>query len=395
RVITVGAVSNSQILAPDVIDVPQADDPALMGAPFGRAFFGAEITAPIGPLPYKDVATAGAGSTPYACAPLPSKSLEGQAALIQRGQCNFADKVYYAQQAGALAAVIYNETDEQAVTQMACGGDFCDPGEITIPAVLVSRTFGQAALQWLSEHPTATLRIDPTGRIIPDEPNVVWPQSGRGPAFMRFGKPDLVAPGVAVLGAVPSGGYEQYSGTSQAAAHVAGAVALLLQRHSTWSHEDIKTALLASAEAVRVDPSTELDALSYGAGRLRVDLADAPVLLANPNRIDIADARPGQRYRVTIALKDPRVSGRAITYNLLTTPVLGLSFEMRTQITMQPGSQRNLEVDIVVASGTPPGPLATTIVFSSSERQVRVPVFVSVVSRLASADVLVIDNDFS
>ncbi|OQY29267.1 MAG: hypothetical protein B6244_04600 [Candidatus Cloacimonetes bacterium 4572_55] len=80
-------------------------------------------------------------------------------------------------------------------------------------------------------------------------------------------KPEIAARGDDVRSTVPGGGYEGgWSGTSMAAPHVAGAVALLRQISPNASPEEIKRALIESA----VDLGTTGNDNTYGYGRIDV-----------------------------------------------------------------------------------------------------------------------------
>ena len=88
--------------------------------------------------------------------------------------------------------------------------------------------------------------------------------SSRGPSPLAGVRPLVAAPGVAVRSAVPGGGYADYNGTSMAAPHVAGAVALMLSADPSLSITSTAYALTRTA----VPLSTTLPNNDSGYGRI-------------------------------------------------------------------------------------------------------------------------------
>ncbi|MFF3257929.1 S8 family serine peptidase [Streptomyces sp. NPDC002932] len=99
--------------------------------------------------------------------------------------------------------------------------------------------------------------------------------SSMGPLIRSHGlKPDLSAPGVDINAAasqsVPGmvGMYQSMSGTSMATPHVAGAAAILKERHPDWSGQRVKDALMTSSKVLPAYTPYE-----QGTGRLDVKAA--------------------------------------------------------------------------------------------------------------------------
>ncbi|MCX7643347.1 MAG: S8 family serine peptidase, partial [Armatimonadetes bacterium] len=98
--------------------------------------------------------------------------------------------------------------------------------------------------------------------------------SSRGPVFWEgigeIIKPDVSAPGVDVMSAVPGGGYERWEGTSMACPHVAGTVALMIslaiknRRYDEIDVDFLKRAL----ERTAVDLGAPGKDNDYGWGRI-------------------------------------------------------------------------------------------------------------------------------
>ncbi len=76
----------------------------------------------------------------------------------------------------------------------------------------------------------AVITVGSTHRSDPHRHGVSY-FSGRGPTADGRAKPDLLAPGEDIDGPVPGNAIEARHGTSQAAAHVSGAAAMLMARH--------------------------------------------------------------------------------------------------------------------------------------------------------------------
>jgi subtilisin family serine protease len=117
----------------------------------------------------------------------------------------------------------------------------------------------------------------------PGRPDSLLPSSSRGP--QRAGvttKPDIAAPGYAIVGADKGSGNGAGagSGSSMAAPHVAGAAALLRQLHPDWSPLQIKAALINTATPLQTSGGDPYAPTYGGGGRLNIVAAAATDLLA-------------------------------------------------------------------------------------------------------------------
>lgn len=112
--------------------------------------------------------------------------------------------------------------------------------------------------------------------------------SSVGPTVEGFAKPEILAPGGHLSGLMASdtyfvtnhpeyhdgGGYFQMSGTSQAAAVISGAAAMILSRYPNLSADDVKCRLMESAKSAKdASSNSAYSVFQQGAGV--VDLAAA------------------------------------------------------------------------------------------------------------------------
>ncbi len=117
-------------------------------------------------------------------------------------------------------------------------------------------------------------------------------------------KPDVAAPGVDVLSSVSGGGWAELSGTSMASPHIAGAAALLRQRHPGWTVEQLKSALVQSGVDSVGERGRTAGPRFQGGGVVALARADRPLLFAAPTALSFGLLAPGQDVSKTLRLED-------------------------------------------------------------------------------------------
>jgi subtilisin family serine protease len=117
-------------------------------------------------------------------------------------------------------------------------------------------------------------------------------------------KPDVAAPGVDVLSSISGGGWTELSGTSMASPHVAGAAALLRQRHPAWTVAQLKSALVQSGVDSVDERNRPAGPRFQGGGVVAVQRADRPLLFASPTAVSFGLLTRGQEATSTVGLDD-------------------------------------------------------------------------------------------
>ncbi|MBF8184845.1 S8 family peptidase [Nonomuraea sp. K274] len=196
-----------------------------------------------------------------------------------------------------------------------------------------------------------------------DANDALAPFSSRGPRLDEAPKPDITAPGVNITAARAAGTglgtpvddlHTRLSGTSMATPHVAGAAAVLAQRHPEWKAGQLKDALVSTAKTI--DGQTPYE---QGGGRLDVARAVRQTVTATASLglgvLEDGDTEtPGGTVTYTNTGQAPVSLTLTPTLNNLDgdAPAEGAVSLSTTTLTVDAGASATVQVGVDVAKLT-------------------------------------------
>ena len=177
---------------------------------------------------------------------------DDQIVVCKRGTIARVEKAVNVKAGGAGAMVLYNgDYTEDSVMPT-------DP--YVIPSILIDSNAGYSLVNWLASGNGHMATISASSMDVSEgTADFVADFSSRGPSRTTPGSmvPNVGAPGVNVFAAFAddkpfttspfTSDYSLLSGTSMAAPHVAGSMALLTQLHPDWTPAEIQSALMTTA----------------------------------------------------------------------------------------------------------------------------------------------------
>ncbi len=296
--------------------------------------------------------------------------------LVERGSDVEGEMLYFsikeknAANAGAKAMIVYNNQPGIFLGQLI--HEFIEPNyKPQIPVVSIDRKEG-LEIKEIGES-KASLHLF-------YNPDFVAHFSSRGPVSPFYIKPDLVAPGAYINTTQTNGGYNFTSGTSFAAPHVSGSVALLLEKYPAMTNNEIKSLLMTTSERVSDAYGSEFLLSDTGSGRLNLGKAfDANLIITPPN--------------VVVNLSsDNKMTEKQLKLKLLngTLDDLDVTFEGPEFIQVEDSLQENNLTVKIKISGENYGTFQEKILINHDKIKYTVPIQIHYTK--ASIDVIQNDN---
>lgn len=276
----------------------------------------------------------------YPIVSIQEKNLRGKIAIVERGKkIPFYEKAKAAQDKGAEAVIIYNNEKGNFHGSVESEND-----PIQIPAASITKKDGEWLINNLEKR---QLYIETKYQ---DIPKTIASFSSRGPVTVNWDiKPDVVAPGANILSTVP-GGYAVLQGTSMAAPHVAGALALVKEAHPDWTVDQLTNALKTTAQPLYDPSGTILAPIVQGMGLINPKAAIQTDTILQEPLLSFGKVEQHQESK-TVNLTVENTSNVAQSY-YFTIPKQqqGFRWELPQEFTVKANAKKSVPITLDVTS---------------------------------------------
>ena len=314
----------------------------------------------------------GTPTTPNdACVAPAAHSLDGKIAFIRRGACGFYNKALNAQNAGAIAVVLYNNAPGALNPTVAPTPAGSPP--VTIPVAAITANDGAAIFAGRVTNHTLTW----TDQTV----EVPLATAGTISDFSSFGtdaelqlKPDIGGPGGQIYSTWPHqqfGGHNSISGTSMAAPHVAGLAALVLQaKNKNITPARVQTLLMNTALPKQLNnpAATGLEPTwRQGAGLAQIVPAVQTPAWVTPSKFSLGEGNGGSAQLTvtnggsspitydlshvnTVGTGPSTAAGAVYPFNFTYLPGADTATFSSPSVTVGPGASATVTVNVVAGA---------------------------------------------
>jgi minor extracellular serine protease Vpr len=369
--LTVGANENGHLFASAILSGDQFLSIAATGS----------RTATSGTLSGNLQSIKSLDSSEQGCSALPTGSLTGKIALIQRGICAFESKIIYAGRAGAIGVVVYG--DAARATELVS----MDAGTATLPAVFVKYADG---VNLRDNYQDSQIVLDFAIKGRDQDPNRIASFSSRGPISGVNIKPDLLAAGTNIYTAAQNNyavgdvystnGYIAINGTSFSSPIVAGITAVLKAARPGLRPAEYRSLLINSSRTLSID-GTNVN--TTGAGLVDLSRALDLPLRAIPATVTFNNDEQN------VELKN---LGGTASYLVSVEPREGRAPAVSTtQLDLEAGATATLKLALNRASLDPGSYSGVVVVQADGQPTMRIPYYFGKTNEAAAAEIQVLD----
>ena len=263
------------------------------------------------------------------------ENVNGKIVLIQQTEAPLYELVKSAENNGAVAVLLFNDEAEEfqeTVTNEA------DP--VQIPVAFISPDDGKWIEQTLDQE---VIYLDTQYK---EEAEGTASFSSRGPVTVNWQiKPDVLAPGTNILSTIP-GGYAIQNGTSMAAPHVAGAIAVIKEAKPNWTTEQIIGALKTTAQQIKKEDGDLTEPIEQGMGKIQIQKAIATDTIIHHSLLtfgQMVDYKESKKVKLTIE----NITDKDQTYQFrIPTKEKGIQWDLPQAFTVKKGKQKDITIGL-------------------------------------------------